>query len=240
MTPYYDHAGITIYHGDCREILPTLSLGVRRVAITDPPYNVGVTYGETTDDRRVDYEVWCSAWFSALRRSAAVVALTPGIVNVSMWCRIAEPNWIVAWLKPAAMGRSPLGFNNWEPVLLYGQTRNRGGVDVLTACIQPDAALEGHPCPKPLAWASGLLSRLAGRDDEIVDPFCGSGTTLLAAKQRGYRATGVEIEERYCEIAAMRLQQDVLPLLADPIPVQLTLLPDKDGSLGWKSLQLTA
>jgi DNA modification methylase len=212
VEPYYQDEAVTIYHGDCREVLPSLQLSGDAVVVTDPPYNVGISYGEGTDDARGDYEAWCREWFGACQSAAHLVAVTPGIVNVAQWCRIAEPSWIVAWHKPAAMGRSPLGFCNWEPVLIYGKSKQRNGVDVIRARIIPDASMEGHPCPKPLQWGVQLINLLSLPSEVVVDPFSGSGTTLRAAKDTGRRAIGIEIEERYCEIAAKRLAQGALPL----------------------------
>ena len=207
MRPYYEHAGITLYHGDCREVLPSLG-GDFGLALTDPPYNVGIHYGPGVDDERGDYEAWCADWFVMLREAADAVALTPGIANLTAWARIAPPpDWTLAWHKPSAMSRCYLGFNNWEPVLYWGPRRS--GVDVITAVIVPDAAVDGHPCPKPLKWALALIGALSDTG-AILDPFAGSGTTLRAAKDLGRRAIGIEIEERYCEIAAKRLVQEVL------------------------------
>uniref|UniRef100_A0A6M3IH58 Putative methyltransferase n=1 Tax=viral metagenome TaxID=1070528 RepID=A0A6M3IH58_9ZZZZ len=208
IEPYYDHKGITIFHGDCREILPTLEADSVDLVLTDPPYNVGVEYGKETDDQRNDYRLWCASWFFYCRRLASTIALTPGIVNLVHWYLLDPPNWLLCWHKPAAMGRSPVGFCNWEPVCLWGSGHN-SGVDVFTAPIVVRRDTGNHPCPKPISWAKNLI-QLLSEDGCILDPFVGSGTTLRAAKDLGRRAIGIEIEERYCEIAAERLRQEVL------------------------------
>ena len=91
----------------------------------------------------------------------------------------------------------------------------RDGNDFVKAPIKPSKELAGHPCPKPLAWAEGLINLFAKSTKTIIDPFMGSGTTLVAAKNFSVvsmykpKAIGIEIEEKYCEIAARRLSQEV-------------------------------
>lgn len=182
MQPYYRQDGITIYHGDCLEVLPALSADV---VITDPPYNLGLAYGASVNDLRDDYESWCKQVLRLCRASAPAVALTPGIANLGLWMSIEPPRWTLCWLKPAAMGRSYLGFNNWEPVLLWGKPRRRDGVDVFVAPIIPDPEVKGHPCPKPLLWGRRMVGLLSNEGDVILDPFMGTGTTLAAAKWFG-------------------------------------------------------
>eukprot|EP00919_Chromeraceae_sp_WS-2016_P011436 GHVR01026694.1.p2 GENE.GHVR01026694.1~~GHVR01026694.1.p2 ORF type:complete len:119 (-),score=22.53 GHVR01026694.1:329-685(-) len=97
--------------------------------------------------------------------------------------------------------------NIWEPILVYGC---KGfGRDGVTATISPQPF--DHPCPKPLKLFAWLIRKATGEGDTILDPFMGSGTTLRAAKDLGRKAIGIEIEEKYCEIAAKRLAQEVLP-----------------------------
>jgi site-specific DNA-methyltransferase (adenine-specific) len=109
------------------------------------------------------------------------------------------------------MGRCAVGFNNWEPIALYGKPP-RAITDVIRAPIVTSENEGGHPCPKPLEWAAGQIAVLSNPCQVIIDPFMGSGTTLRAAKDLGRKAIGIEIEERYCEIAARRLDQTVLAL----------------------------
>ena len=210
MTPYYQDDAVTIYHGDCREFLSRLRADV---AITDPPYNLGIQYGDGTYDRRhvQGYREWCADWFFSIRESAHLVALSSGIANLGLWWEIAPPTWVMAWNKPAAMGRCPVGFNNWEPVLLWGKVPRQIS-DAFTAPLIPDPAMDGHPCPKPIRWGTELVNRLSDPAQTVLDPFMGSGTVVIAAKDHGRKAIGIEIEERYCEIAAKRCAQEVLAL----------------------------
>lgn len=196
---------VKLYRGDCLDVLRTLPDGSVDCVVTDPPYNVGYSY-TSTDDRRPDYEQWCSAWLSeCLRISSGAVCISPGNVNVAMWCRISPPKWLLCWWKPAAMGRSPVGFCNWEPMLLYGKSKGRGGCDVVRACIKPDPELEGHPCPKPLDWGKGFVELLTKSGMTVLDPFMGSGTTGVACVNTGRKFIGIELDPDYFKIAKRRI-----------------------------------
>lgn len=209
-TPYYDQDGIVIYHGDCLELLPMI--GPVDLVLTDPPYNVGLDYSD--GDNRSDYEQWCADWFGRLPRP---VLLTPGTVNLAMWMRIEAPTWTIAWVKPNQCSPSRIGgFNAWEPVLVYGRLAKRIGHDTFSTAIKTKQSYVGdHPCPKDLHSWSRLMAMASDTGQTILDPFMGSGTTLRAAKDLGRKAIGIEIEERYCEIAVKRLAQQVLPMVAD-------------------------
>lgn len=206
MTPYYQDEWATIYHGDCREILPELD----RVdlVLTDPPYNLGIEYGQHNDQMDDDqWTKWLNGWFPWALEHASRTLVNTGHPKLLAYGTCKPWNALICWHKPAAMGRGPLGFNNWEPVALWGKGE-KSGTDVVRAPIVPDGAVDGHPCPKPLLWAKGLLA-LFPSAQLILDPFVGSGTTLRAAKDLNRHSIGIEIEEKYCEIAANRLAQEV-------------------------------
>ncbi len=143
------------------------------------------------------------------------VVVTPGKANMFAY---PEPSHVGSFFFPAGAERSSWGFSCWQPILFYGKdpylSSGQGGRPDSTAIVQPgDAASSDHPCPKTMEQMSWLLNRVSiDPTDVIVDPFMGSGTTLRAAKDRGRKAIGIEIEERYCEIAVQRLGQEVLPL----------------------------
>lgn len=194
MTPYYEDGAVTLYCGDCRELLPAVS---GDLVVTDPPYGMGKA---EWDEALVPVEEWLP-----LARSKGPVALFCGVRALHDYPR---PDWVGAWVRLGSTQRNGRlrGFNNWEPILFYD-------IDALpndTIAAPNYHGIEGHPTPKPLKLMAVLLSRLPA--GVVIDPFAGSGTTLLAAKNDGRRAVGIELEERFCEIAAKRLTQGVLPL----------------------------
>jgi DNA modification methylase len=203
VTPYYEQDGITIYHGDCRDVLPHISADV---TVTDPPYNVGLDYCD--GDNRPDYEAWCSEWF---RLCPEPIVMTPGIVNLGLWLRIKSPRWVCAWMKPNQNSASAMnGFNAWEPVLVYGKHRKPVGQDVWVVPVGLQREAVGHPCPKSELFWRQLISDFTLPTDTIVDPFLGSGTSAVSGKRLGRKVIGIEREEKYCAMAAERLSQGAL------------------------------
>ena len=210
-----DDGAIRLYCGDCLDILPTLT-GVNAV-VTDPPYGVGFKY-ESHDDTPIGYEDWCGRWFALCKLvSDGPIAISCGISNLNSW---PQADWVLCWHKPAAMGRCPVGFNNWEPVLIYGKTRAGQVVDVFRACITPDDSVSGHPCPKPLGWGECVVNRVSAAADVVCDPFMGSGTTGVAAVRLGRSFIGIERERKYFDIAVKRITEELSRLrLFEPPPV---------------------
>lgn len=202
--PYYQDDAVTIYHGDCLKILPLVSADI---AVTDPPYNASKSYGLHDDAMgRDEYAAWCHDWFDLLPERRIIF---PGVGNQWIWAA-KEPKAVACWYKPGNPGGGgPFQFCEWEPILLWGVNFRLGDVFHFSITMQPDTG--DHPCPKPLRLMRAVLNRLR-TPGSIIDPFAGTGTTLRAAKDLGRQAIGIEIEERYCEIAARRMGQEVLDL----------------------------
>ena len=203
-SPYYDRGGITIYHGDCREILPTLPSV--DLVLTDPPYGVNKAEWDT------EFPMWWMEPAGHLARIA--IAVMPGnsnLLNLPPSFGRFSYRWTLSCRVINATVRGATGFGNWIPCVIYA----REGASIYT-CSQDcgEIAIRGemptHPSPKPYDAMRWFITRLPG--ETILDPFMGSGTTLRAAKDLGRKAVGIEIEERYCEIAARRLEQEVLQL----------------------------
>lgn len=212
MKPYYADDFVTLYHGDCRDVLPTLKRGCVDLVLTDPPYNAGIDYGGYNDSRpRAEYEAWCSEWFPLVRATCARTIIFPGHGNLWAWGRIAKPSAVGVWHKPGSGSSSVIGWVDWEPWLYWtGDKGMLGGHSLIQAPLGTNAAIDWHPCPKPLGLMAQLLVK--AKSEAVLDPFAGSGTTLRAAKDRGVRAIGVELNERYCERIVRRLGQECLDL----------------------------
>jgi DNA modification methylase len=223
MQPYYEHGGITIYHGDCREVLPHVAADA---LICDPPYGVGL--GVDKDMRAAGhglakqaYATYDDTYENLIE--IIVPALAAALKSVKRGAVFSGPHLqempkadaVGGIYCPAASGRHKWGFKTFLPVLFYG-TDPRLHFGARPIVIQSTATAEknGHPCPKPIEWMRWLIERSTLDSETILDPLMGSGTTLRAAKDLGRRAIGIEIEERYCEIAARRLSQEVLQLEA--------------------------
>ena len=234
MKPYYEHAGITIYHADCLEILPTV-VDVDLV-FTSPPYNLrGAAgsmwsrlregYGEHDDAMpHAEYVTWQRTvtglcWKSLSDRGALFYQHKP--IAKGNGARLPFEligslplRQVVTWDRGIGFQRTRLHYvPRYEWILVCAKPDFRiTTLDVFDVWQVPPAHHEGHPAPFPLQLAALAIRTTAPR--LVVDPFMGSGTTLRAAKDAGCCAIGIEIEERYCEIAAKRLSQEVLPLEA--------------------------
>jgi DNA modification methylase len=147
-----------------------------------------------------------------------------------------------AWVKPDAMpqmsgDRPAVGFEPATIVHAAGPMRWNGGgrQAIWTHYISKGHARPDHPCPKPEPLMLELVSAFTDVGELILDPFMGSGTTLIAAKRLGRRAIGIELNERYCEIAARRLQQEALPLSLGA-PLDAVYAVDPVGLIGQEDI----
>lgn len=222
MKPYYQQDGITIYHGDCRDVLPTL--GAFDVVLTDPPYGIdggrsgGIARGKgdyvANFSDTPDYiaSVVVPVVVSLIERVPCVV-LTPGNRCLSSY---PQPSSFGTFYQPAAVGLQSFGNLDSQPIFYYGTA---GGGRMGKPCsfvLTETPEKNGHPCPKPYSAWRRLLVTVSAHGHRVLDPFMGSGTTLRAAKDLGMVAIGIEIEERYCEIAAERLRQGELFGVREP------------------------
>ena len=211
MTPYYSDDLVTIYHADCREWMPDAD-----VLVTDPPFGLRYQSGwDGTLDRGIIGDADTTLRDDVLARWHTKPALVFGTWKVPF---PAGTRQVLIWDKQGALGMGALDLP-WKPgheqiyVLGKGFSGYRG-TDVLSYAPGQATARRGrlHPHEKPVALLRDLIGKCPS--GLILDPFMGSGPTLVAAKSLNRRAIGIEIEERYCEIAARRCSQEVLGLIA--------------------------
>jgi site-specific DNA-methyltransferase (adenine-specific) len=226
MKPYYEHAGITIYHGDCREILPQLS-GLAGI-VTDPPYGIDLDVQRYAGARG-------SLDGSSYRRNGVSkkyeqfhgekdqlsFAFLWGITPVQIiWGANNFPQQLpfdprtdgwICWDKRETEDADRMLGSPFELAVVLGRRLYKIFRLQHGGAINADEANTSrwHPTQKPVRLMQRILREFFA-DKQICDPFLGSGSTLIAAKKLGYPAIGIEIEEKYCEIAAKRLSQEVL------------------------------
>ena len=199
---------IRLHCADCLDVLPTLPDGCVDAVVTDPPYNVGIDYGEHDDNMTVaQFAEWAGKWFRECRRISKTVLIT-GQGRLPQYAIIEPWKWLLQWWKPAAMGRSPVGFNEWEPIAMWGNGSSAGSPDVIRACIIPQTDTGDHPCPKPLYWAIGQVERFP-KHDAFADPFTGTGTVGVACVRLNRRFIGIELEPKYFDIAVNRIEKEL-------------------------------
>lgn len=270
MRPYYNHAGIQIFLGDCCEILPTFSPKSFDLVLTSPPYDNLRDYGESF---RWDFEqtatgliplitsggVICwnvadetingsesgSSFRQALRFMQALRLHDTMIYEKANFSNPSRNRYhqIFEYLFVFSNG-TPKAFNPiLDKINLYGACKGKNTFRksdgtmrerpknvgrelgmrtniwrMNTAGQENMCQANPHPAMMPFSLAKDLIYSWSNMGDLVLDPFMGSGTTLVAAKQFGRRAIGIEIEEKYCEIAVARLEQEYLPFNApDPL-----------------------
>lgn len=194
--------------GDCLEVMPTL--GKVDAVVTDPPYGL---FGAQTEKN--DYARFLDDPESVEALVAGVIGwgnydrlvMTPG---QRMMFRYPEPTAIGAFYYPAGTGSCSWGFVGWQPIFYYGKDPflQDGKGRVSNSFYATDSAEKnGHPCPKPIRQWSWLLKRVTREGESVLDPFMGSGTTLVACQRMGRNGIGIEIDPDYFQIACKRVDE---------------------------------
>jgi site-specific DNA-methyltransferase (adenine-specific) len=241
VKPYYDDGTCTIYHADCLEVLDVGLLGAVDLVLTDPPYSLSVGQDHANlpgrGTRRLNFFDGDRDWESMTEYVVARVLAAAALCSATyVWCghrqfgplveRFEAEGWatrFLVWRKACPVPAPPgVGWDSAAELCVYAFREGRKWVPPTgTKCpnvIDADSYRHGqpgkvaHPTQKPLVTATIPLRFSTQPGDTVLDPFMGSGTTLRAAKDLDRRAIGIEVEERYCEIAAKRLGQEVLAL----------------------------
>jgi site-specific DNA-methyltransferase (adenine-specific) len=261
MQPYYSQSGITIYHGDCLEIMPTLTEQVDAV-IADPPYGTTACSWDTvipfvpmwTQIKRLVKPRAAVVLFGSQPFTSALVMSNPKWFKYQWVWRKSRPTSFVhaknmpmritediavfsqsgmgheSLLGDSRMSYNPQGLVKVDRILRQSAATRAPGTNGIRPShkdiihqeftnypinlLEYDSvSMAEHPTQKPLDLLRYLILTYTNPGDTVLDFTMGSGTTLVAAKQLGRQAIGIELDERYCEIAANRLQQEVMALV---------------------------
>jgi site-specific DNA-methyltransferase (adenine-specific) len=186
---------VTLYLGDCLEILPTLAAGSVDAVVTDPPYLEGDTS-------------YLLPIFKALTNN---IVVTPGKLQAFNWIARDKPFWEYIWQSNTlSLGGSACLHIAVEPILSYSRPRRPLGTDLLVYSIGGKSF--GHPWHKPIRLITKLVNHWSNPADIVLDPFMGSGTTGVACVQTGRRFIGIEIDPTYFEIAVKRIKEAQLQM----------------------------
>ena len=190
--------------GDCLEVMKDFPDNSVDLVLTDPPYGVDLEY-DIYEDTKDNWYRLMDVVLPEIRRVGSMAILPCCQIKRLQWFYIGhKPDWLICWYKGSVGTAAYVGFNDWEPLLVYGKNKGVCMHDFM-ACT-PKPFDNGHPCPKPIDWAVWLIDRTTKPNDIIIDPFCGSGTTCVAAKMLGRHYIGIDISEKYCEIARKRVE----------------------------------
>ena len=170
------------------------------MVFTDPPYGIGLDYNSHDDSEK--------HWFVLIDKIMPIVKKYPfailpccRIKALDWWYLNHKPDWIMCWYKGSPGHRSHIGFNDWEPHLVWGKPKNQMHDFWQTKC---GFEVEGHPCPKPVEYAEWVLSRAIDEADNILDLFGGSGTTMIACEKLNRNCYMIEIDPIYCDVIVDR------------------------------------
>jgi site-specific DNA-methyltransferase (adenine-specific) len=221
INPFYEQSGITIFHGDCLQVLPQLMTESVDFVLTDPPYLVNYV-GRWDGEKRIitgdDNCSWVLPAFSEIFRVMKEDTLCVSFygyphadVFVGIWKRLGfRVVSHIAFVKNVwGLGRFTRGQHETAYLLAKGRPPipEESISDVIEWDRESDAV---HPNQKPVQALYPLIAAYAPKQGIVLDPFMGSGSSLRAAKDFGLAAIGVEIEERYCRFAASRMAQEIL------------------------------
>jgi DNA modification methylase len=209
MHPYYEEPGVTIYHGDFREVLPQMTGESIEAVVTDPPYAQEFLY------------LWkplAQESYRLLLNGGELITLLghyqlPHVLET--FSAVGFRYWWICGMhqtfKQRFMGKHVTIC--WKPALWFIKGKKQHRNNLPCDLINGDKSKQWqHPWEQGIEWFSHWCDRICNPGETILDPCMGSGTTLRTAKDLGRQVIGVDIDERSCEIAVNRLRQGVLPL----------------------------
>ena len=180
------------------------------LVLTDPPYGIGYEYDKHKDNDS-DVNAKLVADVFALHQCGKV--WTPGLMNLSRDISRFGNTKVAVWFKKFAQaGNGVGGASTWEPILILDPPKKKLDNDVIELMVEKEelhgkSLREFHSCPKPVKLYGQLVEAFAEMDHLIFEPFCGSGTTMIASHQMKRICYGMEMSEKYCQVIVDRMQK---------------------------------
>ena len=183
------------------------------LCLTDPPYGLGDKKAsgkndyDIHDDTQENLIKLIDGWLHIARSMCRSVVFSPGVTNLWLY---PQADWVMSWFYGGGQLRSSWGFNCWQPFLCYGKdpslaTGHGGRPDAVNMNTPANAGDINHPCPKPVKLWIWFIERMSfASSDLFYEPFCGSGTTLIACEQTGRKCYGMELSPAYCDVIIKR------------------------------------
>jgi len=196
-----------LYNMDCMEGMKQFPDKYFDLILCDPPYGVDLKYSTYDDTESNWYELMDKFIPEAKRTAKMVIFPSCQIKRLKWFYENYPPDWLICWHKGSPGHNGYIGFNDWEPHLVYGKTDGICMHDYFSIPNTEKMGKYGHPCPKPIAWAKWIISRATKENDIVCDTFIGSGTTALAAYDLKRRYVGFEIDEDYFNMAQKRIEE---------------------------------
>lgn len=207
-------SGIDIRNENCLSTMSSMGDKQVDLVLTDPPYGVGMGYDNYDDTEDEWYDLMSRTLPQIIRVSKMAIMPSCQIRRLAWIYTNFPPDWLICWYKGSPGHASFIGFNDWEPHLVYGRRIKKLYMhDYFQTKASPKKGEFGHPCPKPVEWSDWLISRVArGSTITVYDPFMGSGTTAVSCKKAGHNFIGSEISLAYCKVAYDRCRGTRRPM----------------------------
>ena len=197
-----------LYNENCLKTMKRIPDKFVDLLLTDPPYAIGMNY-DTYEDTEENWFALMADFIPEARRIAKMVIMPSCQIRFLEWIyKNHPPDWLLCWYKGSVGHNSYIGFNDWEPHLVYGRVHNKMNMhDYFQTKSSPKLGTNDHPCPKPMEWAKWLIIKATKPNEIVYDPFSGSGVTLQVAKFSKRQWIGSEISKKYCTDAINNINQ---------------------------------
>jgi site-specific DNA-methyltransferase (adenine-specific) len=200
---------IELLNIDCMEYMKTVPDKYFDFCITDPPYGVNLQY-DTYNDTLDNWYNLMNDFIPEIKRICQMTIFPSCSINKMKWIYDNHnPDWLISWHKGSTGHAAYIGFNSWEPLLVYGKIKSLYLHDYVSISNTEKMGNYGHPCPKPIKYYKHFISKMP-KKAKIFEPFLGSGTAAIACHDLNYDLIGCELSTNYYNLAVKRFNNHKL------------------------------